>query len=175
MAHDTGFIASSSFCSVLLSIKTHWFFDFSLSSTAPDVSESWCCWGHCLGRGSGCVKYAWSCQAGAVAAPAGTACGPSEQWGALPTPHLPRLSGLLQGLHLECQQVKVSCLAESGGRGQKSFVFAEGQRFLSFVWNITGWDWVLPGLLLTHTSCIHFPSHSFTREGNLIGLLCLPC
>lgn len=66
-----------------------------------------------------------------------TACGPSEQWGPCP-PYLPRLSGLLQGLHLECQQAR-SCLAESGGRGLKRFVFPGRARVCSFLaWNVSG-------------------------------------
>jgi len=44
----------------------------------------------------------------------------------------------------------------------------KGKSLLSLAWNVSGWDWGMPGLLLTHTSCFHFPSHSLTYEGKLL-------
>lgn len=171
------FITSALFCSVLL-------FILSPLSSASDVSESWWHWRHCLGGGSGCIKYAWSGQAGEVAAPAGEACGPSEQRGTLPTPHLPRLSGLLQGLHPECQQVKVPCVLQGVGLGpgevclsRRVTVVEKGNSCLSLCLEPNRVGLGNGQAPCSSHFCLCFPCHSFTHVGNLtvpLPRLCTP-
>lgn len=52
------------------------------------------------------------------------------------------------------------------GRSQERFVL-EGQQLCLLAWSIRGWDWAVARLLPAHTSCLRFPSHSFTYIGNL--------